>query len=293
MKTYVINLARRKDRLDAMSAQLAHMGTTFERIPALDSVAVREEWLARYFDDGGPLGVLPKGDMCCSLSHRRAWAAFLASEEPFATFLEDDVVLDPAAANFLKRSDWLPADAALVKLEHFGPPNQRVLLGRPIAVAEDRMVAPIHSRHTGAGAYILSRWAAAELLAQRGKWTVPVDHLLFNANVSTVAVRLRPYQFLPALARQHEAFGGVSDIAPFRKTQRKLNWSYVRREVMRAVYELRLLPQQILRVLRGEARLLKVGGGACQLWQAALSTTIHPCADNTDQESVAMLLKRV
>ncbi len=293
MKTYVINLARRKDRLDAMTAQLVRMDIGFERVPAVDSVAVREEWLARYFADAGPLGAIPKGDKCCSLSHRRAWAAFLASEEPYAVFLEDDVLLDPAAADFLTCSDWLPKDTAVVKLEHFGPQNQRVLLGNPVAVGSGWQMAPIHSRHTGAGAYILSRNAAAALLAHGKKWNIPVDHLLFNANVSEIAVRLRPYQLLPALARQHGGFGGVSDIASSRKGLRKPSWAYVKREAVRAWHELRLLPQQILKVLRGEARLLKVAGGPYDDWQTVQTTDPFTDEQSSDQLSLAKLLKRV
>ncbi len=292
MKTYVINLARRKDRLDAMTAQLALLGIGFERVPAVDSVAVQEEWLARYFVDAGPLGAIPKGDKCCSLSHRRAWAAFLASGERYAVFLEDDVLLDPTAAELLTLTDWLPDDAAVVKLEHFGPRNQRVLLGNPATIGGGRKIAPIHSRHTGAGAYILSREAVAALLAQPQRWTIPVDHLLFNANVSDIAVRLRPYQLLPALARQHDGFGGTSDIVASRKGLRKMSWTYLKREVVRVWYDLRLLPKQILKMLRGEARLLKVGGDSYDSWQAALSAQYTEYSGD-GQLSLARLLKRV
>ena len=58
----------------------------------------------------------------------KAWEELVASGEAYAAVLEDDVVLTPSAARFLKDADWIPADVALVKLEHYGPPSQSVLL---------------------------------------------------------------------------------------------------------------------------------------------------------------------
>lgn len=248
-----------------MSAQLANIGMSFERIPAFDSVAVETEWLERHFRRRGPLGTVPKGDQCCSLSHQRAWATFLAGRATHTVILEDDVLLDPAAAEFLRRTDWVPPNVDLIKLEHFGPEGQRVLVGEPVEITAGRRIAPIHSRHTGAAAYILSRRGADRLLAQSGDWQVPVDHLLFNPNVSPMAAELRPYQILPAVARQHGCLGGSSDIVASRRV-RKTDAAYIKREMIRAYYETRLLPQQILKVLRGQARLMKVSGHYAQ-WQ--------------------------
>ena len=259
MKTYVINLGRRKDRLALMSAQLNGMSLSFERVPAIDSVAVENAWLAQYFAARGPLGTIPKGDQCCSLSHRCAWATFLASYEPYAMFLEDDVLLDPGATDLLRDSGWLPPNVDLLKLEHFGPESQRVLLGEPVQVATGRYIAPIHSRHTGAAAYILSRNAAKLLMSLDAKWPVPVDHMLFNANVSGIAALLRPHQLMPTIARQHDGFG-ASDIAPSRRPLKTLSFSYAKRELVRAYYETRLLPLQIAKVLIGRAQLIAVRG---------------------------------
>lgn len=267
MKTYVINLTRRRDRLENMSAQLRRIGLGFERVSALDARNTSEDWLCRFFDHHGPLGVIPKGDQCCSLSHRRAWSAFLASDSYHAVILEDDVVLDDAAADLLRSPGWIPSDVDVVKLEHFGPDRQRVLVGAPITIGSGRAMAPIHSRHTGAAAYVISRQAAKTLLALHSRWPVPVDHLLFNPNVSDVAVMLRPYQLLPAIARQKTAFGGASDIRDWRMPYRRANLALLRREMVRAYYELRLLPKQIAQLLRGDARLVRVGNDTLTGWQ--------------------------
>lgn len=256
MQVFLINLNRRTDRLNAMTAQLARLGLAATRIAALDADDVRCAWLAQFFHASGPLGAIPKGDQCCSLSHRRAWAAFLASGAPYATVLEDDVVLSNDAALLLRRTDWITGGTELVKLEHFGPQGQRVLVGEAIGIGGGHSVAPILSRHTGAAAYVISR-AAAMRLAAIARWDVPVDHLMFNPNVSPLARELRPFQLLPAIARQR---ADASDIRPWRLADWHFGIKLIKREIVRSYYECRLLPQQIAAVLAGEAHLARVAG---------------------------------
>jgi glycosyl transferase family 25 len=255
MKIFVINLARRRDRRAAMAAQLLSLKLPFEVVAALDAAAVSQGWIARHFTAKGPLGQLSRGDQCCSLSHRKAWFTFLANGAPYAAFLEDDVVLDGAAANLLSDLSWLPPGSDVVKLEHFGPQGQRVLVGEKTALGGDRSLAPILSRHTGAAAYILSRRAAIKLLAAE-RWAVPVDHLLFNPNVSVLARQLKPVQLFPAIARQ--ADGGASDIRPWRLDGNRFSAALILRELVRAYYELRLVPRQIVQLLSGQAALQRV-----------------------------------
>lgn len=254
MQIFLINLDRRADRLATMTAQLAALDLRATRISAVDAKYADDRRLSKVFRTTGPLGEIPKGDRCCSLSHRRAWDAFLASGAPFAAVLEDDIVLGKAATELLNNADWIPPGVDLVKLEHFGPPHQRVLVGGKCTVGGGHSLAPILSRHTGAGAYILSRATAAKL-AEVEHWSVPVDHLLFNPNVSPLAADLRPFQMLPAIARQS---ADRSDIRPWRLADRALSLKLAKREIIRAYYECRLLPRQIAAVLTGEAHLARV-----------------------------------
>ena len=272
MKVFVINLARRRDRRAAMIAQMLSLKMAFETVTALDATIVSEAWIARHFTATGPLGRLSKGDQCCSLSHRKAWFTFLAHGAPYAVFLEDDVVLNPAAPRLLGDPDWLPPGIDVLKLEHFGPQSQRVLVGERIEIGRGRSVAPILSRHTGAAAYVLSRRAAIELLAAE-RWDVPVDHLLFNPNVSALATTLKPYQLLPAIARQ--ALCGVSDIKPWRLAGNIFGPALIKREVIRAYYELRLLPQQIAQVLSGQAALVRVANNIAPIAAPASHTLLQ------------------
>ena len=134
---------------------------------------------------GGPLGEIPRGDKACLLSHRAAWEQFVASGEAHAVLLEDDVRLSPGGGGRCWRTDALDSGrtSSVVKLEHYGPPGQRVLLADIHAVGRGfphrpDAVAPYRRR----GLYPVAR--AAEILLAEQRFDLPVDHLLFNPNNS-------------------------------------------------------------------------------------------------------------
>lgn len=250
MRSYLINLDRRPDRLAAMTAQSRALGLDLVRVEAVDARAVEPGELDRWFAPGGPLGEIPRGDKACLLSHRAAWQAFLATDEAHAVFLEDDVRLSPAAGALLVSDNWLPEGIGVVKLEHYGPHGQLVLLDRMRAVGEDFHLGRMLSRHTGAAAYILSR-AAARLLLEQARFDLPVDHLIFNPNNSSLFDRLSPWQLVPAVARQQDFVGAKSDIETTRIKLRQMSWRYARRELVRFGYDLRLVPRQLAALARG------------------------------------------
>ncbi len=262
MRLYLINLDRRPDRLAAMTAQAGHLGLALTRIPAMDARAIDPAELDRWFAPEGPLGEIPRGDKACLLSHRRAWEAFLATNDSHAVVLEDDVRLSPAAGVWLASDAWVPAGIGLIKLEHYGPTGQRVLLTdfrslslppsrqAAMAVGEGFRLARILSRHTGAAAYLISR-PVAELLMARTRFNLPVDHLMFNPNNSRLFARLMPFQLLPAIARQQEFIGEKSDIEGTRRPLRALSLTYARRELVRFGYDLRLVPRQLAALMGG------------------------------------------
>lgn len=256
MDLYLINLARRPDRLASMQAQAERLGLRFTRLEALDARDADPAAIDRWFRGGGPLGEIPRGDKCCSLSHRMAWEKLVASGAPYAAVLEDDVVLKEGAAFALGGSDRIPKGMDLIKLEHYGPPGQSVLLSDFRDVGQGFRLGRMRSRHTGAAAYILSR-RAAELLLSVTRFDIPVDHLLFNPNNSKLFARLRPWQLLPTVARQQQ--DDTSDIEGWRVGLRKFDLTYARRELIRFGYDLKLLPRQLALLAAGRARFTNVG----------------------------------
>jgi glycosyl transferase, family 25 len=252
MRLYLINLARRPDRLAATLRQAAPLGLSLERVEAVDAAREDASTVDCWFEPnsvnaGGPLGEIPRGDKACLLSHRRAWELFLAGSDAHAVFLEDDVRLSTGAGALLKDDVWIPADAGIVKLEHYGPPGQRVLLTDMRDAGQNFQLGRMLSRHTGAAAYILSRGAAQMLLAETC-FDLPVDHLLFNPNNSRLFTKLSPWQLVPAIARQVDA---KSDIEGTRQGLRAFGLNYFKRELIRFGYDLKLVPRQVAALLRG------------------------------------------
>jgi len=255
MDLYFINLARRPDRRAAMEEQAQALGLQLTRLDALDARAADAAELARRFETNGPLGEIPKGDQCCSLSHRIAWARLVESGAPYAVVLEDDVRLSERASLVLKNADWILPGTDLIKLEHYGPASQSVLLSDLTDAGQGFRLGRMRSRHTGAAAYILSR-RAAELLLEIPRFDLPVDHLLFNPNNSKIFAKLRPWQLLPTVARQQQQDG--SDIEGWRVGLRKFDLTYVRRELIRFGYDLKLLPVQLALLAAGKAKFTRV-----------------------------------
>lgn len=258
MDIYLINLARRPDRLAAMASQAKTLGLRLTRLDARDARDSDMGTIDQWFQPGGPLGEIPRGDKCCSLSHRDAWQRLVDSGASHAAVLEDDVVLKDGARFVLHGDDWIPKGIDLIKLEHYGPPGQSVLLSDFAEIGHGFRIARMHSRHTGAAAYILSR-RAAEILLAIPRFDLPVDHLLFNPNNSAVFSRLQPWQLLPAIARQQDFIGDKSDIEGWRVGLRKFDLTYARRELVRFGYDLKLLPRQLALLATGRARFINVG----------------------------------
>jgi glycosyl transferase family 25 len=271
MDIYLVNLARRSDRLAAMRTQVATLGIRLTLIPARDAKDAARPAGPAFVT--GPLGEIPRGDQCCTLSHVKAWREFLASGADYAAVLEDDVVLGPGAEFALRDANWIPRGIDLVKLEHYGPARQGVLVSDFIGVRHGLSLARLQSRHTGAAAYILSRRAASLLLAET-RMALPVDHLLFNPNNSPLFAALAPRQLLPPVARQKDFVGEKSDIEMSRAKLRRLSWIYVRRELVRLGYELRLLPRQMSLLLRRRAKFVRLDSAgavsaAAEAWSYA------------------------
>jgi len=258
MRTFLVNLARRPDRLAAMTAQLDRLGIVFERFEAVDAKFTPPELLDAPFAARGPLGSLSPGDKGCTLSHLHIWRMIAESPDEYAAVLEDDILLADSAPEFLSDSDWIPKGIGLVKPERYGDANQLIVIGKPRLNVKGRTLAPLLSRHTGTGGYIISRETAARLAAMTDKIALPVDHLMFNPNNSPIFHWLKPWQLLPAILDQREEVGGTTDINRTRQATKPRGLALVKRNLQRNYYDLRLVPRQVAQLLSGRARVTKI-----------------------------------
>jgi glycosyl transferase family 25 len=258
MNVYLINLARRPDRLDAMTRQLQRLDIPFERFDAVDAQSIAQAELNAPFRATGPLGPLSPGDKACTCSHLALWQRIAAGTDSHAVILEDDIYLSDAARGFLTSKDWIPPGAGLVKLEQYGVPPPYILVGKDRRRALDREIAPLASRHTGSGGYIIAREQAERLTEMSGSFNLPIDHLLFNPNNSPAFAWLQPWQLFPAILDQRAEVGGGTDIHATRKATKPRGIALIKRQLTRNYYDLRLVPKQIGMVLTGQARPVRV-----------------------------------
>jgi glycosyl transferase family 25 len=256
LRIYLINLARRPDRLATMLTMASSLGLDFERIDAVDACIIEPAAMDRYFFGDGPIGGIGAGDKCCLLSHRLFWERLVASGDGFAVVLEDDAVLTSSAPRILNSADWIPSGVDVVKLEQFGR-DQRILVSDFRPVAPGFKLAALKSRHTGTGGYILSR-AAAQILLAITKFDLPVDHLLFSPNTSRLFHILKPQQLIPAVLRQQNFVGAQSDIEISRTEFRRPGRAYAIRKLKRFASDLRLLPRQLVAALTGRAQFIRI-----------------------------------
>ena len=117
-----------------------------------------------------------------------------------------------------------------------------------------RALRPMLSRHVGGGAYILSRAGAEAALAERGHLRVPVDHALFNGNVSRLSRRIKPLITVPAMATQR-AWAYNSDIAKHGKAARPKGLALRWRKLKRGLYEINRAPMQATALLTGRGTI--------------------------------------
>lgn len=198
MVIYLINMDRDADRLAHMTAQLK--GLQFERLRAFDGSSLSDEELALIRAER-PNATWSRGQIGCFFSHFEAWQRIAEGENPYGLVLEDDLHLSEGFSSFAQpeRLNSLPPDADIIRLE--GTTNS-VLLGPSALDIDGRALCPIRSSTWCTGAYLLSKPAAAKLLALDKSTHTVADYFLFSREYSPVPALLNIYQLTPAVAIQ-------------------------------------------------------------------------------------------
>jgi len=239
-----------------MQEQADTLGLSLTFFEAIDTEKLSQSPLRARLKDSGPLGLFGLGDMACTLSHLTVFETLLNSNHQMCLILEDDANIAQDLPEFLADVTWIPKDTDIVKLETWVDPKLMVLLGPKTATHLGRSFHPLLSRHAGGAGYIITREGAQKVLSDRAPIDIPIDHLLFNANVSPLARRLKVSQITPALIRQKDQTGS-SDIQDHRDRAKSDERAWAR-ELKRGYYEISRLPQQLGSLVFGGARLRKI-----------------------------------
>jgi glycosyl transferase family 25 len=204
---YVINLDRSPGRLAALGEQCGKVGLHLERIAAIDCRELDQiPWRAQYDEATNRreyLGPLTPGEIACFLSHRRAWGAFLETNDPAAVFLEDDVI--PLA-------DVDEIGRVLQQVADFPRPllcKMNSLHGGSRTVRAPRLRRTLLPPLTGA-AHGMNRAAAEQLLSFTATFHEPVDVCLQRWWDHGVDVRVAD----PPLFEEKRGAGYASTIRP-------------------------------------------------------------------------------
>lgn len=256
---YVVNLARAQDRRALMSALFQARGLRVEWIAAVDarSPVGNEAELLAAMPSWGPWGEVHGHAKGCTLSHFKAFEALVASGASHGLILEDDVFLAEDIADWLASTDWIPADADVVKLERWRDDRLLVLMGPVVKRCFGRDLHPLYSKHTGAAAYIISANAASKVLMS-GFPDVPIDHVLFNPNISQTAQSLSVLQVMPALATQgNEPRRSPEAATPFYEFP-MTRFLKMKKALQRLWAELSPIPTYVGRILMRRARFYRI-----------------------------------
>jgi glycosyl transferase, family 25 len=176
---YIINLDRSQDRYAYVKPNVDQLGIPVERISAVEGKALSDAEINEAVDVQTFKEFLShfpkKGTIGCSLSHIKAWKAFLASPFEYAVIFEDDVNFDSVKLrtmmNDLTQNGkyW---DVVSFELSHRGTP----LTIKSFPNGQKLVVYLTEISHTGA--YMLNREAATKLLEKSLPIKMPIDHYI-------------------------------------------------------------------------------------------------------------------
>lgn len=176
---YIINLDRSQDRYAYVKPNVDQLGIPVERISAVEGKALSDAEINEAVDVQTFREFLShfpkKGTIGCSLSHIKAWKAFLDSPFEYAVIFEDDVNFEPAklkiTMNDLTQNGkhW---DVVSFEISHKGTP----LTIKSFPNGQNLVVYLTEISHTGA--YMLNREAAIKLLEKALPIKMPIDHYI-------------------------------------------------------------------------------------------------------------------
>ena len=203
MKTYVINLDHRTDRLAAVQVAINNMGVEdFIRVPAIDTRSQVEFPKEQVLDEsmaairrGHRLEhhELTTGAVGCYLSHMKCWSLLKHSGDACALILEDDVVFTNTPEDFDRIVSIGRAELAS-GLDIF-------LLGHSFDVAGPERAMSVEKFY-GTYAYLISASACDKLLSLALPMKDQLDSFMSKLNHAEV---LRTKAMLPPLVK-HSGF---------------------------------------------------------------------------------------
>ncbi len=192
----IINLDASAGRLAFQRRQFARMGMTFERVPAIDGLALPRATYERYaFQWDRPISF---SEVACLLSHSLCWKK--AAEGNGAVVMEDDQVLadelKPVLAELASR------EGAMV-FNFETQPRPRYVSREPRETIAGVTFYDLLMPTAGAGAYFVTRDAARILLERLERRAAIADYFVHSAP------GIAHFQADPGLTLELRTLGGM------------------------------------------------------------------------------------
>ena len=122
IRTFVINLARSKDRRKNIQKHLDTIGLPFELIEAVDGNNLTQDYIDSNFDlekSGKKWIPMNQYQISIVLSHRKIFEKMIKENIQEDLVLEDDAIISKDYVELLKtRKNWIPQDSDVVLLGH-------------------------------------------------------------------------------------------------------------------------------------------------------------------------------
>lgn len=246
LNTYVLNLERHAERLQAVAAQLDAQGIAWQRVAGIDAYAVSAAELDALAAKSGPIPRMPDTARACAAGHLQIIQAFLASDATHALILEDDAVIATDLGQALP--DILETfGAGILNISRQNPSGsvKRVVVGHKGQSCAGYAFHALKGIHYTGGGYVVDRTAAELIVAQHAKPNMPIDHILFNPNVSDLFGRVKITQLFPAMVRPRE------NLASSIQSQQVDGAKTLRNKLKRAKTEISIAPRLLLGLALG------------------------------------------
>lgn len=261
MLAFYINLDRRTDRRAFMEQQLAEIGLSAERLPAITPDMFRDDdFISTSLHEARC--ELSEVEIAISLSHFAIWKRMLAKGDRHVLVMEDDLRLSPLLPGFLSGFVSRNVDLSVLRLE---TQLSRVLISHRAQPAPAGLSFhdPL-SFEGGAGAYIISAEHARRVIESPRRFLLPLDDMLFspktpvrvpNGRLKVAVPALALYQFNASAQFDVPAEILVSDAHDAREQRDARQWDQrpklkglprIRREIRRVSRQLANLPNRIL-----------------------------------------------
>lgn len=204
--SYVINLDQDAERLAFFAANFRRLGIAFERTPAIDGRAVCEADFQAFLACRPRHGkTWLRGQMGCFLSHYSIWERIARGQDRFCAVFEDDIHASDDLKAILSDDRWIPDEVDIIRLET--STNRLLMTAQPLLTHAGRPIFGVKSTSWCAGAYLINRRTARQLVDLSPRYHEPVDAMLYNFDESIIARTLNILQMNPAPCTQDKHLG--------------------------------------------------------------------------------------